>query len=100
MNITFTVTEAEYFALETVMVDPVEWGHNLLVSRAFAATEALKSTPAWMQAAMAGMQAGGNPMDAEQVLLKGRDLGLFIRVVDIPPPEVHPARAAEEVPEA
>lgn len=71
-TITISLTDAEFFALSTVALDPQEWAETVITDRARVAKEALKASPAW-----ATVAAAAGTDDDWAILLHGRDTGLF-----------------------
>lgn len=81
-KLTVQMTEAELFALDMIAYDKQEWADNVLTERARVAKDALKTMPEWAQAIGALAQAGGDVTDDWAVLLKGRELGMFVTAKD------------------
>jgi hypothetical protein len=71
-KLTIEMTQAELFALDLIAYDKQAWADNVLTERARVAIEELKTTPEWVKAAI----AAGSTDDSE-ILLKGKELGLF-----------------------
>lgn len=67
MDITVTLTEAEYKALAYVAVDPVGWIQNAATARCIAATEELFQDE--VAAAVANPKTKSIPADREAVVL-------------------------------
>ena len=76
------MTEAELFALGLGAADPNEYIDNFATNRARVNKENLKSDPNWTKAAVALATQGGDASDDWAVLLKGRDMGLFLSAAD------------------
>ena len=68
MDITITLSEAEYKALSYVAVDPEEWVANAAKARATAAMDEMFQVET--QAALADPKIKSIPADKEQVVLK------------------------------
>lgn len=67
MDITVTLSEAEYKALAYVAVDPAEWVQNAATARAIAGMEEIFSLE--VQAALANPKTKTIPADRETVVL-------------------------------
>lgn len=67
MDITITLTDAEYKALSYVALDPVEWVQNAASARAIAGMEEIFN--AEVQAALADPKTKSIPADREAVVL-------------------------------
>jgi hypothetical protein len=67
MEITITLTEAEYKALAYVALDPTEWVQNAATARAIAGMEEIFN--AEVQAALANPETKTIPADREAVVL-------------------------------
>jgi len=77
-ELTITITAAQAFALDMIALDKQEWAENFIKERARLAVEALRVSPDWVKAAI----AAGSTDDSE-ILLKGKELGLFKTAAEI-----------------
>lgn len=82
-NVTVELTDGEEFALTLVAADPQELADNFLTNRARVAKEELKAKPQWTEAAVALAKDGGDSSDEWAILLKGKELGVFMTAAQV-----------------